>query len=67
MCHAGERSLDGQCGGGGSGALAAHGVAAPAQMGLYTRAKCLEYLGSLFRGTLAMPVRFTDWQIRPCK
>ena len=36
----------------------------PVQMGLYTRVQCLEYLGSLFRGTLAVPARFTDLQVR---
>ena len=37
---------------------------APSQMGLYTRAQCLEYLGSMFRGTLDVPARFTDLQVR---
>ena len=36
---------------------------APSQMGLYTRAQCLEYLGSMFRGTLDVPPRFTDLQV----
>ena len=36
---------------------------APSQMGLYTRAQCLEYLGSMFRGTLDVPARFTDLQV----
>ena len=36
---------------------------APSQMGLYTRAQSLEYLGSMFRGTLDVPSRFTDLQV----
>ena len=36
---------------------------APSQMGLYTRAQSLEYLGSMFRGTLDVPARFTDLQV----
>ena len=36
----------------------------PSQMGLHTRVQCLEYLGSLFRGTLDVPERFTDLQVR---
>ena len=36
---------------------------APSQMGLYTRVQSLEYLGSMFRGTLNVPARFTDLQV----
>ena len=36
---------------------------APSQMGLYTRVQSLEYLGSMFRGTLDVPARFTDLQV----
>lgn len=36
----------------------------PADMGLRTRAQCLEHLGGLFRGTLGTPGHLTDMQAR---
>ncbi|KAL4423560.1 hypothetical protein ABPG77_004600, partial [Micractinium sp. CCAP 211/92] len=35
-----------------------------AQFGLGTRAQCVEYLGNLFRATLDVPARKTDYQVR---
>lgn len=31
--------------------------------GLYTRAQCVEYLGSLFRVALDVPQRWSDFQV----
>lgn len=36
---------------------------APAQLGLHTRAQCLEYLGSLFCGAIEAPGHLTDMQV----
>ncbi|EIE18402.1 beta and beta-prime subunits of DNA dependent RNA-polymerase, partial [Coccomyxa subellipsoidea C-169] len=35
---------------------------APSQLGLHTRAQCLEYLGSLFRGAIEATAHLTDMQ-----
>jgi hypothetical protein len=36
----------------------------PADMGLRTRAQCLQHLGGLFRGALGTPAHLTDMQAR---
>lgn len=37
---------------------------APAQLGLLTRAQCLQYLGGLFRTAISAPPHLTDLQVR---